>query len=110
MRYTSDGQKKREIRPLPDVSMLIQNLRPVRYCINGRDTIGYIAQDVQRCIVSDSDTYESDCIPAVGQSGEYMELPYAMYTAVYARAIQEHQKRLDRMKRELKEMGEDVKF
>ena len=110
MRYTSDRRKKREIRPLPDVSMLIQNLRPVRYCINGRDTIGYIAQDVQRCIVSDSDTYESDCIPAVGQSGEYMELPYAMYTAVYARAIQEHQKRLDRMKRELKEMGEDVKF
>ena len=39
---------------------------------------------------------------------EYMELPYSMYTAVYARAIQEHQKRLDRMK--LKEMGEDVKF
>lgn len=110
VRYTSDQRKKREIHPLPDVSMLIRNLRPVRYCINGRDTIGYIAQEVQKYAVSESDTYESDCIPVVGQSGEYMELPYSMYTAVYARAIQEHQKRLDRMKRELKEMGEDVKF
>ena len=110
VRYTSDRRKKREIRPLTDVSVLIRNLRPVRYCINGRDSIGYIAQEVRNCIVSDSDTFHLDSILAVGQAGEYMEVQYAIYTAVYSMAIQQHQKRLDRLKRELKEMGTDVKF
>lgn len=110
VRYTSDRRKKKEIRPLPDVSKLIQKFRPVRYCINGRDTIGYIAQEVKKTIVSESDTYGFNPVPDVGQSGGYMELPYAVYTAVYAKAIQDHQKRLDRIKRELKEMGENVKF
>ncbi len=94
VRQTSDERRKEDVREITGKAAadMLRGLRPVafRFRDSGRAAMGYIAQEVYR----EQERQRSE-LPMVWRDGKYLELPYECYGAMYARAIQDNQRRLD---------------
>lgn len=103
VRYTSDQRKKQCIRDVEKAELV--ELIPVSYSFqkSGNKSIGYIAQDVYLAQENGENTL------GVNRSGKYLELPYVAYSALYAKGIQENQKRIEQLKKQIKKVR-DVKL
>ena len=80
-------------------------LIPVSYSFrdSGNRAIGYIAQDIYLTQENGENAL------GVNRSGKYLELPYVAYSALYAKGIQENQKRINKLKEQIKKVR-DVKL
>lgn len=90
----SDRRAKKNITALnpSKCAKIIGQMEPKTFQFIGSETtsMGFEAQDVYRI---------QDDLPLVGRHGAYLELPYSNYTALLAGAIQDNQRRIDRLKR-----------
>ena len=97
----SDGKLKRHIKKL-DAAVcadIVRQLQPktFRFAGSGTSEIGFIAQDIYRT--------QSDMrldLPLVGRNGKYLEVPYASYVTQIAGTIQDNQRRIDGLKKEVR--------
>ncbi len=103
VRYTSDQRKKQCIKDIEKADLA--ELIPVSYSFqdSGNKAIGYIAQDVYLTQENGENAL------GVNRSGKYLELPYVAYSALYAKGIQENQKRINKLKEQIKKVR-NVKF
>lgn len=103
VRYTSDKRKKQCIKDIEKADFA--GLIPVSYSFrdSGNRAIGYIAQDVYLTQENGKNAL------GVNRSGKYLELPYVVYSALYAKGIQENQKRINKLKEQIKKVR-DVKL
>ena len=103
VRYTSDKRKKQCIKDIEKADFA--GLIPVSYSFrdSGNRAIGYIAQDVYLTQENGKNAL------GVNRSGKYLELPYVAYSALYAKGIQENQKRINKLKEQIKKVR-DVKL
>lgn len=103
VRYTSDKRKKQCIKDIEKVDFA--ELIPVSYSFrdSGNRAIGYIAQDIYLTQENGENAL------GVNRSGKYLELPYVAYSALYAKGIQENQKRINKLKEQIKKVR-DVKL
>mgnify|MGYP003034399579 CR=1 FL=1 len=78
---------------------IVCELRPVsfKFRANGMDSIGFIAQEVQELLER-----EMINLPLVGGFNGYLALPYAVYTALMAGAIQEQQREINELREVIK--------
>lgn len=96
VRYSSDRRLKKDITSIPDdtAADVVGKLRPIVFTHkSGKRAVGYKAQDLYR-IQEDEDMG----MPLVYRKGRYLRLPYANYGSLYAGAIQNNQKRIERLK------------
>ena len=94
VRQRSDRRVKKNITGLNQskCAKIVSQLQPksFRFIDSGIPSIGFEAQDVYRI---------QDDLPLVGRNGAYLEIPYGNCTALLAGAIQDNQRRIDRLKR-----------
>lgn len=94
VRQRSDRRVKKNITGLNQskCAKIVSQLQPksFRFIGSGIPSIGFEAQDVYRI---------QDDLPLVGRNGAYLEIPYGNCTALLAGAIQDNQRRIDRLKR-----------
>lgn len=94
VKQRSDRRAKKHITGLNQskCAKIASQLQPksFRFIGSGIPSIGFEAQDVYRI---------QDDLPLVGRNGAYLEIPYANCTALLAGAIQDNQRRIDRLKR-----------
>lgn len=95
----SDKTCKKNIKPISAQSAAeaLRAILPSRYVFkdSGREGIGCMAQTIYRS------QYEK--LPMVARNGKYLELPYSNYGAIYISVIQQNQKRIDLLKKEVQE-------
>lgn len=98
VRYTSDQRKKQCIKDIEKADL--DELVPVSYSFqdSGNKAIGYIAQDIYLTQENGENAL------GVNRSGKYLELPYVAYSALYAKGIQENQKRIEQLKEQIKKV------
>lgn len=98
---TSDARKKQMVREIviEDAAEIIKGMYPVRYRWgrSGREAVGFVAQDVRGL-------GERTGIKLAGQEGGILALPYGSYEALYAAAIQANQRRIERLKEEIRRL------
>lgn len=100
VRQYSDQRLKTDIRELEEdaAAQALQAIIPCRYVFSdsGHGSIGCIAQDIYR--------HQDEAgirLPMVGRHRGYLDLPYNSYHAVYAKLIQQNQKRINSLKTEI---------
>lgn len=95
--WWSDGRLKRDIVTIPEevCRKVVCGLRPVRFKFkdDGEDSIGFIAQEVKELMGR-----EGVDLPLVGGFNGYLAIPYAVYTALLAGAIQAQQREINEMR------------
>lgn len=98
VRQTSDWRCKRGIASISDqeAEEALKAIIATRYVFadSGRAGIGCIAQNIYQATARGR-------LPMVVRHGNYLELPYSSYGAIYARAIQRNQERIEGLKREI---------
>lgn len=102
--WWSDRKLKRNIQQIPAKICLeiVRQLRPVSFVFkdNGIRSIGFIAQDVKKILKKmDLD------LPIVNKHDGYFCIPYAVYVALLAGAIQEQGKEISKIRREMDNNG-----
>lgn len=94
VKQRSDRRVKKHITGLDPskCAKIVRQLQPksFRFIGSGIPSIGFEAQDVY---------HVQDDLPLVGRNGAYLEIPYGNCTALLAGAIQDNQRRMDRLKR-----------
>lgn len=94
VKQRSDRRAKKHITGLNQskCAKIVSQLQPksFRFIGSGIPSIGFEAQDVY---------HVQDDLPLVGRNGAYLEIPYGNCTALLAGAIQDNQRRIDRLKR-----------
>lgn len=94
VKQRSDRRAKKNITGLDSskCAKIVSQMQPksFRFIGSGIPSIGFEAQDVYRI---------QDDLPLVGRNGAYLEIPYGNCAALLAGAIQDNQRRIDRMKR-----------
>lgn len=111
VRQYSDRRLKTDIQDLgaEAATEALQAIIPQKYIFadSGHEAIGCVAQDIYR--IQDTAGVR---LPMVGRHGEYLDLPYNSYHAVYARMIQQNQIRIENIKRKVEKLegGNHVKF
>lgn len=80
----SDRRLKSDIRPLDGALAMVSALQPVRFNMNGKADVGFVAQDVERILPE---------LVLTGENG-YKSLDYGRMSAVLAGAIQNLHARL----------------
>lgn len=111
VRQYSDRRLKTDIRELEEdeAAEALQAIIPCRYVFSdsGHGSIGCIAQDIYRH--QDAAGIQ---LPMVGRHRGYLDLPYNSYHAVYASVIQNNQKRIEGLKKEVQKLkgGNRVKL
>ena len=102
--WWSDRKLKRNIQQIPAKICLeiVRQLRPVSFVFkdNGIRSIGFIAQDVKKILKKmDLD------LPIVNKHDGYFCIPYAVYVALLAGAVQEQEKEIRKIRREMEKNG-----
>ena len=102
--WWSDRKLKRNIQRIPAKICLeiVRQLRPVSFVFkdNGIRSIGFIAQDVKKILKKmDLD------LPIVNKHDGYFCIPYAVYVALLAGAVQEQEKEIRKIRREMEKNG-----
>lgn len=101
----SDRRLKENIREIPDYTALelVLGFRPVTF--NYKDTgirsMGQVAQELDAL----QERLGTD-LPLVDHSGEYLSIPYSTNSVLYAGAIREQQRELDKLECEIKQLKE----
>lgn len=102
--WWSDRRLKRNIRQIPAETCLeiVRRLRPVSFVFkdSGIPAVGFIAQDVQKILSK----MHSE-LPIVNIHKGYFCIPYAVYVALLAGAVQEQEKEIKKIRREIKKDG-----
>lgn len=107
----SDQRLKENIEPIAEdtAAEALKAVIPMRYKFvdSGRSGMGCMAQDIYR-----SQERAAASQPMVSRHGRYLDLPYSSYGTIYASVIQQNQRRIDELKREMKtrKEGKSVKF
>lgn len=96
----SDQTCKKNIKPISARSAAgaLKTILPARYVFkdSGREGIGCMAQTIYRS--------QDPELPMTARHGKYLELPYSNYGVIYASVIQQNQKRIDLLKKEVQEV------
>lgn len=97
VRFRSDSRLKEDVQTLGYVSRILEGIQPVTFRWSGTDRrdLGFIAQDMG--------VLQGD-LPLVG-GGEYLEIPYASYAALWAAGIQENQIRINALRERVMRRG-----
>lgn len=100
---TSDRRLKKEITAIPDPVSLktVLGLRPVtfRYKESNIRSMGFIAQEV-----NDMQARNDTDLPLTERMGDgYYAIPYGNYAALYAGAIREQQREIEKLEKEVAE-------
>lgn len=99
-RPQSDARLKQDIREImeDEVKESLKAIIPQRYIFadSKKERIGCIAQDIYR-----RQDMAGISLPMVGRHAGYLDLPYSSYHAVYAKLIQQNQKRINNLKNEI---------
>ena len=94
VKQRSDRRVKKNITGLDPskCAKIVSQMRPksFHFTESGVPSIGFEAQEVYRI---------QDDLPLVGRNGAYLEIPYSNYTALLTGAIQDNQRRINRLKR-----------
>ena len=102
--WWSDRRLKRDVRQIPAKACLeiVRQLRPVSFVFkdNGIRSIGFIAQDVIK-ILKKMDLN----LPVVNKHDGYFCIPYAVYVALLAGAVQEQEKEICKIREEMQTDG-----
>lgn len=116
--YTSDRNKKNSIADLDDefCSKLIMNLEAKKFKLNSENTnryhTGFIAQDVKKLIedngYADSDFaaigYDFNIEEGYDKDDRYYFLKYEEFIAPLVKVVQNQQKQMDKMQKEIDEL------
>lgn len=101
----SDRRLKENIRKIPDETALslVLGMKPVSFTYkdSGLRGIGFIAQDIDELQAN----LGTD-LPLVDHSREYLSIPYSTNSALYAGAIREQQKQLDKLEKQMNRLEE----
>ena len=98
VKFHSDARLKRDVKTMLPESCgeLVKRLRPKRfaYKASGAESMGFIAQEVDELQREN----EID-LPLVDHTEEYLAIPYMNYVAVLVGAVQQNQKKIERIRR-----------
>lgn len=102
--WWSDRRLKRNIQQIPAKTCLeiVRRLRPVSFVFkdSGVPAVGFIAQDVQKILSK----MHSE-LPLVNKHKGFFCIPYAVYVALLAGAVQEQEKEIRKIRREMEKNG-----
>lgn len=102
----SDRRLKENIREIPDHTSLdlVLGFRPVTFVYRdtGIRSMGQVAQELDAL----QERLGTD-LPLVDHGGEYLSIPYSTNSVLFAGAIREQQRELDKLEYEIKQLKED---
>lgn len=102
--WWSDRRLKRDIKQIPTKTCMeiVKRLEPVSFVFkdSGIPSVGFIAQDVRKIL---GELHIR--LPIVNKHKGYFCIPYAVYVALLAGAVQEQQKELEGIREEMRRDG-----